>query len=532
MDFGIAVETALVYRARRATRFPGRPQFLAPELLCGAMPSVRGPTSTRWASSSSRCSPAACRSTTTTRRGSCAGSSSEAAPKVETLRPDLPPELRDILERAIAKDPEARFPDATALVRRHLGLRGTGPRPGPRRGLGHPRPHGQADGDPGGQQVPRGDVRPDRDAPHHPEDGDLRDRRRARHDLPARAGIGRARQPDPRGRRGRPDPPPGRERHRRDRGEDGPGHHHGRRLRGRPLRQAHGRRLGLQDRSPWWRRRCARPAARSSASSRSSTSAGATSPRRTRSSWPRSARTPRSPSKACGSTRPPSARRRRERRRGDPPGVAPLLNPTTWPETPGFESAPLRWRSEEPGLLVYAVEARAGSLALLLVEDARALEDAVGPHRPRLAARPLAPPVGGAVGDRPPRRRARARHLRDRRPVGRRPDRAGGARRPGALPAALRAPRPLRGARVRRGFRGRPRDRRGRPARPRLAAGSSGSSPPDKAASPEKAVQRLARTCETQALSAAFATLVAEWKKAGVSPGARDVFLLAAKRRV
>ena len=38
------------------------------------------------------------------------------APKVETLRPDLPPELRDILERAIAKDPEARFADATSLA--------------------------------------------------------------------------------------------------------------------------------------------------------------------------------------------------------------------------------------------------------------------------------------------------------------------------------------------------------------------------------------------------------------------------------
>jgi hypothetical protein len=51
-----------------------------------------------------------------------------------------------------------------------------------------------------------------------------------------------------------------------------------------------------------------------------------------------------------------------------------------------------------------------------------------------------------------------------------------------------------------------------------------------KPASPEKAIQRLARLAETQVLSAAFAALVSEWKKTGMSPGARDVLLLAAKR--
>ena len=41
---------------------------------------------------------------------------SEAPPKAETLRPDLPAELLEILDRAIAKDPEARFPDADSLA--------------------------------------------------------------------------------------------------------------------------------------------------------------------------------------------------------------------------------------------------------------------------------------------------------------------------------------------------------------------------------------------------------------------------------
>ena len=51
-----------------------------------------------------------------------------------------------------------------------------------------------------------------------------------------------------------------------------------------------------------------------------------------------------------------------------------------------------------------------------------------------------------------------------------------------------------------------------------------------KPASPEKAIQRLARAAETQPLSGAFANLVSEWKKTGVTPGGKDVLLLAAKR--
>jgi hypothetical protein len=51
-----------------------------------------------------------------------------------------------------------------------------------------------------------------------------------------------------------------------------------------------------------------------------------------------------------------------------------------------------------------------------------------------------------------------------------------------------------------------------------------------KPASADKAAQRLARAAETQPLSAAFASLVSEWKKMGVAPGDRDLLLLAAKR--
>jgi hypothetical protein len=49
--------------------------------------------------------------------------------------------------------------------------------------------------------------------------------------------------------------------------------------------------------------------------------------------------------------------------------------------------------------------------------------------------------------------------------------------------------------------------------------------------SADQSILRLARSAETQPLSAAFATLVAEWKKTGIAPGARDVLLIAAKRQ-
>ncbi|HEY4229499.1 MAG TPA: hypothetical protein VGO79_04965, partial [Thermoanaerobaculia bacterium] len=48
--------------------------------------------------------------------------------------------------------------------------------------------------------------------------------------------------------------------------------------------------------------------------------------------------------------------------------------------------------------------------------------------------------------------------------------------------------------------------------------------------SADHSILRLAHAAETQPLSAAFATLVAEWKKMGVAPGERDVLLIAAKR--
>src|SRR5262249_20881369 len=55
-----------------------------------------------------------------------------------------------------------------------------------------------------------------------------------------------------------------------------------------------------------------------------------------------------------------------------------FLAPHEWPETPGFESAPLRWRSEELNLVSYAVMAADGRIAFLLLESALPADGAFG----------------------------------------------------------------------------------------------------------------------------------------------------------
>ena len=92
MDFGIAIESAL-FRGEKGDTVPGTPQFLAPELLQGEHAEPSGPTSTRWASFSTRCSRAASPSTTTTRRARAPRDRGEAA------------EGRDAAARSAARAP-------------------------------------------------------------------------------------------------------------------------------------------------------------------------------------------------------------------------------------------------------------------------------------------------------------------------------------------------------------------------------------------------------------------------------------------
>ena len=121
MDFGIAVETG-GYVPHGET-IPGTPQFLAPELLQGESPSVRTDVYAMgvllYEMFTGRVPFDDDNTARLVRR-----IVRETPPLVGTLRPDLPPELAGILDRAIAKDPEARFTDAAALADSIVGFEG------------------------------------------------------------------------------------------------------------------------------------------------------------------------------------------------------------------------------------------------------------------------------------------------------------------------------------------------------------------------------------------------------------------------
>jgi len=94
---------------------PGTPQFLAPELLRGDAPSVRTDIYAMGVLLYEMFTGQVPFDDPDTAR-LVRKVISEAPPKAETLRPDLPPELLGILDRAIAKDPAARFLDADSLA--------------------------------------------------------------------------------------------------------------------------------------------------------------------------------------------------------------------------------------------------------------------------------------------------------------------------------------------------------------------------------------------------------------------------------
>ena len=528
MDFGIAVETALV-SGEKGDTVPGTPEFLAPELLCGAMPSVRTDVYAMgvllYEMFTGRVPFDDDDTARLVRRIVM-----EAAPKVESLRPDMPPELRDILERAIAKDPEARFSDATALSDAISAFEGqvldrvlaevsvTRARMVKLMVILEANKSLAATFDPTETlRIILKTAISETDA----ERGTIFLREPGSDELVSQILEG-----------GAVDPIRVRvgngiagtvaktgqvittvnayEDARFDKSVDADSGFKTVSMVAAPLRTPRGEIVGVIEVLNKRRRNF------------------------TREDEEFLAEVGTHAALAVESVREHEAAVRQARRDGAAAvlrGVSPLLNPTSWPDTPGFESAPLRWHAEEPGLSVYAVEARPGSLALLLVEDARELEESVGPIvRASRLARSLLPSAAPSeivrrAGELEPGTSAIAARWDG--------ERIALAARGAPVPYLLRFGRPVPfEVRASGGISEAALETAAGDLLVVASRGFSGLQPAGKSASPEKAVQKLARNAETQALPAAFAALVADWKRDGVAPGGRDVLLLAAKRRI
>ncbi len=526
MDFGIAVESRL-YSGEQGDTVPGTPQFLAPELLQGDAPSLRTDVYAMGVLLFEMFTGRVPFDDNDTAR-LVRRVISEKAPRVESLRPDLPPELRDVLERAIAKDPEARFADATALADAIVAFEGqvldrvmaevsvTRARMVKLMVILEANKSLAATFDPtetlriilktatSETDAERGTIflrEPGSDelVSQILEGGAVKPIR-----LPIGQGIAGAA-----AQTGQVINSADAYRDVRfDKSTDSSSGFKTMSILAAPMRSPRGEIVGVVEILNKRRRNF------------------------TREDEEFLAEVATHAALAVESVREHEVAVRSARRAGAAAvlrGVSPLLNPSTWPETPGFESAPLRWRSEAPGLSIYAVEARPGGMSLLLLEDRRELEEAVGPlvRAARLARPMLATAAPAEIAAQV----SAAEPLCSVTAASWTGERLALASREAPVPWLLRFGRPV------------PFEIRESSAAHEvtvetgrgdvLVLGSAGLfalESSGKPASPEKAVQHLSRGAETQSLSAAFAALVAEWKKAGFSPGARDVLLLAAKR--
>ena len=526
MDFGIAVETAL-YRGEQGDTVPGTPQFLSPEVLRGEAPTLRTDVYAMgvllYEMFTGRV-PFDDNDTARLVRRVLA----EAPPRVETLRPDLPPELRDILERAIAKDPEARFADAAALADAIAAFEGqvldrvlaevsvTRAKMVKLMVILEANKSLAATFDPtetlriilktaaSETDAERGtiflkDTSSGELISQVLEGGSIKPIR-----LPVGTGIAGLvaetgqivnsidAYKDPRF----------------DKRTDASSGFKTVSILAAPLRTPRGEIVGVVEVLNKRRRHFTKEDEEFLAEVGTHAALAVESVREHESAV---------------------LQARRDGAAAVVKGVMPLLVPTSWPDTPGFETAPLRWRSDHPNVAVYAVEAEPGRLSFLLIESRRELEDQIAElvRCSTLGKRllPAAPPaeIVEKLGAAEPRCAATAARWEG--------DRLLLAAREAPVPFLLRFGRPVP-------FELSERDgvrevtlETGRGDL--LVVCSSGLSTLEsggKPAAPENGIVRLARAAETQALTAAFAALVSEWKKVGIAPGKRDVLLLAAKR--
>ena len=223
------------------------------------------------------------------------------------------------------------------------------------------------------------------------------------------------------------------------------------------------------------------------------------------------------------------ARARREGVAAALSGVRALLAPAAWPAASGFEAVPLRWDAPEGGLVAYAAEAGAGFLSLLLLEAPGAPEESIGPLAGGLAAgRALLASAAPAeilekIQEAAPSCSATAARWQGARL------RVSAARAP--LPFLLRGGKAVTLAAAEKGYL-------------RTAAGETLPGDLVIVASsglerlrfekdfrpPEQLVEELARSAATAPLRSAFEQSVAGWKAAGISPGSAEVLLLTARR--
>jgi|GEM_PF-1754141 len=209
--------------------------------------------------------------------------------------------------------------------------------------------------------------------------------------------------------------------------------------------------------------------------------------------------------------------------------VRALFEPAAWPGTPGFEASPLCWEAEGGGLAGYAAESSPGALALLLVESTGSPEEQIGPLARALAAgRALMPACEPAEIVERVRQASPSASITAARWEGTRL-RLSAAR--AALPFLFREGQGVRlvadadGARLTAQCESSPGDL--------LIVASSGLDTlqfEKEWRQPEQVLRDFARTTAGRSLPAAFARAVSDWRNAGISTGSSDLLLLAARR--
>ncbi|HEY6928909.1 MAG TPA: protein kinase [Thermoanaerobaculia bacterium] len=529
MDFGIAVESAL-YRGEKEDTVPGTPQFLAPELLRGEAPSVRTDISAMgvllyemFTGQVPFDDPDTAR---LVRRVII-----EAPPKAETLRPDLPPELLGILDRAIAKDPQTRFPDADSLADAISAFEGkvlervlaevsvTRAKMVKLMVILEANKALAATVDP--SEILRIILRTatsETDA----ERGTIFLREPGSDELVSQilegGSVDPIRLPVGRGIAGTvaktgeiinitdayKDP-------RFDSRTDATSGFTTRTILAAPMRTPKGEIVGvveiLNKRQRVFTKEDEEFLAEVGTHS----------------------------ALAVESVRQHEAAVQAARLEGAAEvlkAAQQFLAPSAWPDTPGFESAPLRWRSDDLNLVSYAVEPGSSRIAFLLLETDLPSTTAFSVLlRAQHAGKPFL--FGGApleivraVREAEPSCGAAAAVWEGKRVL----LAAGGET--ASIPYVLRGGRPIPFPVL---------DRSGiktaeidAAAGDLLLIGSTGLARmqfPGKPVEPEKSIQHFARAAQGQPLSAAFAQQVSEWKRAGATPGDRDILLLAARRQ-